>query len=107
MDEETKENKRSMMKGSMAWIHATLGHVHEGLCQATAKYYNGKVSGTVNNCEACMKAKARQKPLSMAVLFSEKAVGESIYIDILPMKETSLGGSKNWLLAVDKKSGYC
>ena len=31
-DGEMKEHQKSLMKGSMKWIHVTLGHAHEGVC---------------------------------------------------------------------------
>jgi hypothetical protein len=42
-------------------IHAILGHINEEKVKRTAKYYGIDLIGTMEKCEHCVLAKARQK----------------------------------------------
>ena len=41
--------------------HQIMGHAHDRTSMLTAKYYNIKVTGTLEPCEDCKLSKARQK----------------------------------------------
>ena len=98
----TERGKRTFMD-----IHRQLGHAGPETCKHTIKKYGWKVNGDYENCESCMKGKARQKPMNKDTSTHASEKGERIFIDIAPMKHKSFGGSKNWSLIVDDNTDCC
>ena len=87
--------------------HARLGHVNEESFIKTAKYLGWEITGELKSCESCLRAKAKQKMIKKETEEKSSVPGERVFIDITPMKFSSLGGSRNWLLVVDDFSDFC
>jgi len=85
-------------------MHEILGHVSEETMRKTAKFYDWKISGTLNKCSDCGLAKSKQANTSKEKVLRSKVPGERLFIDISSVKGKSYSGSKFWLLVVDDNS---
>jgi hypothetical protein len=63
--------------------------------------YEFKSSGNFDTCEQCAIAKARKKNVNKNWLGSSNLPGKHLYVDIISIKERSIGGAKFWALIVD------
>jgi hypothetical protein len=81
-------------------LHKLLGHCGEDATGMAAKSFGYDVVGNYKTCEACSVAKARQKNIDSIT------TGESLYVDISPIKGGRNGGSKICELVVDDYSSY-
>ena len=90
-------------------FHELLGHPSLAKTKLVAKYYGVKLTGKFADCEACAKAKARQKniPKEIPAENKSKNPGERLFMDISSIKAHSFGGAKYWLLIMDEATGYC
>jgi hypothetical protein len=88
-------------------IHHILGHASEETTKRTAKYYRVELKGTMEKCESCALAKARQKNVSKVTEHKATKVGERIYMDISSVNTHTFGGNKYWLLVIDAFSDMC
>ena len=70
----------------------------------TAKYYNIKVTGTLEPCEDCKLSKARQKNVTKLSEGTATAPGERLCVDISSVRDVSFGGNKFWILVLDDKT---
>ena len=73
----------------------------------TANYMKLKLIGTLPPCEACAKAKIRQRNIpkkKMKKLPTRPRY--RVYIDICSFKQVSRGGNRHWLVVVDEFSDY-
>ena len=65
------------------------------------------LTGDLQVCEECALAKAKQQSVPKFITSATSYPGEKVYYDITPMRFSSYGGSKNWLLIVDDYSDFC
>jgi len=70
----------------------------------TAKYYNIKVTGTLEPCEDCKLSKARQKNVTKLSEGTAPAPGERLCVDISSVRDVSFGRNKFWILVLDDKT---
>lgn len=83
--------------------HSLFGHASEDTTRKTAALYGLKVTGTMDLCDACATAKAKQKNVNK-VGSSTTRPGERLYVDISSVSATSIGGSKFMIMIVDDYS---
>ena len=57
-------------------------------------------------CKSCIKGKQRQKNIPKKTELRAEKTGERVYFNISSIQYKSLGGSKFWLLFVDKYIGF-
>ena len=88
-------------------LHQITGHTGEHLLKPTANYMKLKLIGRLQCCEACVKAKIRQRNVQKRKIkkMSTK-LGYRVFIDISSLKQVSRGGNKHWLIVVDEFSDY-
>ena len=88
-------------------FHQMTGHTGEHLLRTTAENMGIKLTGKLEPCEICAKAKIRQENVPKK---NEKHVrsrpGYRMFIDISSFKHESMGGKRHWLIAVDEFSDY-
>ena len=73
----------------------------------TANYMKLKLLGRLPPCEACAKAKIRQRNVKKKKLKKMPTKpGYRVFIDISSFKQTSRGGNRHWLIVVDEFSDY-
>ena len=85
-------------------MHKLLGHVGEASMRSTAKSMEIKISGKLETCESCAKAKARQKNLVKETKSGATKPGERICMDITSIREKSFSGSiSKYFLQFKKK----
>jgi len=94
-------------KETLKEAHRILGHPGEGITRRTAKGYDWKVRGTLEVCEDCAIAKAKQKPISKTTETVAKEPGGRMLLDISSVKGVSGGGRRFWILAVDDATDRC
>eukprot|EP00984_Skeletonema_dohrnii_P022875 scaffold11976_cov67-Skeletonema_dohrnii-CCMP3373.AAC.1 len=82
-------------------LHCELGHPGEAATRATGKARGLKVTGSFKPCEGCFVGKAKKTNVSKEPNERSNIPGERLFIDISSPKQTSLGGKKHWLLALD------
>ena len=86
-------------------FHQMTGHTAEYLMKTTADYMGIKLTGKLEQCEACAQAKIRQANVPKK---KEKQVpsrpGYRLFIDISSFKHESMGGKRHWLVVVDEFS---
>jgi hypothetical protein len=75
----------------------------------TAKYYGVILEGTLEQCEGCGLAMAKQKALNKQTSWKAKAPYERIFVDASGPHPETMGGNKYWFQAVDDFSrfGWC
>ena len=92
---------------SMSKFHEMTGHTGEHLLRPTANYMKLKLIGTLPSCEACEKAKIRQRNIPKKKM---KKLPTSpryrVFMDICSFKQVSRGGNRHWLVVVDEFSDY-
>ena len=74
-------------------LHQVTGHAGQQLMADTAKYYG--VTGVVTKCLTCSLEKIRQKNIPKKNESTTKNPGERMYLDILSIKDESLGGRRH------------
>ena len=88
-------------------LHLMTGHTGDHLLKPTANYMKLKLVGRLPPCEACAKAKIRQRNVQKKKLKKMPAKpGYRVFIDISSFKQVSRGGNKHWLIMVDEFSDY-
>ena len=90
---------------SMSKFHEMTGHTGKHLLKPTAKYMKLKLIGTLPPCEACAKAKIRQRnsPKKKMKKLPTRP-GYRIFMDICSLKQVSRGRNRHWLVVVDEFS---
>ncbi|MGH3055561.1 MAG: hypothetical protein ACRDL7_11350, partial [Gaiellaceae bacterium] len=82
--------------------HEEYGHLSEGPLRATLRDENIRVTGEWKQCDACARAKARQKAVPKTTEAKATRPGERICIDTSgPFQETP-AGSRYWIKCVDE-----
>ena len=88
-------------------LHLMTGHTGEHLLKPTANYMKLKLIGRLPPCEACAKAKIRQRTVQKKKIKKMPTKpGYRVFIDISSLKQVSRGGNKHWLIMVDEFSDY-
>ena len=88
-------------------LHLMTGHTGEHLLKPTANYMKLKLIGRLPPCEACAKAKIRQRNVQKKKIKKlPTKPGYRVFIDISSFKQVSRGGNKHWLIMVDEFSDY-
>ena len=86
-------------------LHQITGHTGEHLLKPTANYMKLKLLGRLPPCEACAKAKIRQRNVQKRKIKKMPTKpGYRVFIDISSFKQVSRGGNKHWLIVVDELS---
>ena len=92
---------------SMSKFHEMTGHTGEHLLNPTANYMKLKLIGTLPPCEACAKAKIRQRNIPKKKMKKlPTRPGYRVFMDICSFKQVSRGGNRHWLVVVDEFSDY-
>ena len=81
--------------------HGVLGHPGMDVTKTTMTHWGFKVTGSQKYCEACVKAKGKQKNIKKTTDTIAKEKGERLFIDISSLHRASGGGSRHWALIVD------
>ena len=90
---------------SMSKFHEMTGHTGEHLLKSTVKYMKLKLIGTLPPCEACAKAKIRQRNMPKKKMKKlPTRSGYRVFVDICSFKQVSRGGNRHWLVVVDELS---
>ena len=92
---------------SMSKFHEMTGHPDEHLLKPIKNYMKLKLIGTLPPCEACEKAKIRQRNIPKKKM--KKLLTRSeyrVFIDICSFKQVSRGGNRHWLVVVDEFIDY-
>ena len=88
-------------------LHQITGHKGEHLLKPTANYMKLKLLGSLPPCEACAKAKIRQRKVQKKKIKKMPTKpGYRAFIDISSFKQASRGGNRHWLIVVDEFSDY-
>ena len=88
-------------------LHHMTGHTEEHLLKPTANYMKFKLVGKLPPCEACAKAKIRQRNVQKKKINRMPTKpGYRVFIDISSFKQVSRRGIKHWLIVVDEFSDY-
>lgn len=86
--------------------HARLGHQNFEKVMTILKHNNIKYSGSKESCVACLQGKQHRLPFSKSITETNKTC-QLIHADVCgPMEETSIGGSRYFLLLKDDYSNY-
>jgi hypothetical protein len=85
-------------------LHVILGHPSEDKTRLTAKEMGLEVFGEFKICEDCHMGKARRKKLSKIPKAKTGVPFENLNIDIEPIKNTTNGVNKNWIMVTDRCS---
>ena len=92
---------------SMSKFHEMTGHTGEHLLKPTANYMKLKLIGTLPPCEACAKAKIRQRNIPKKKMKKlPTRPGYRVFMDICSFKQVSRGGNRHWIVVVDEFSDY-
>ena len=87
-------------------LHQMTGHTGEHLLKPTANYMKLKLLGRLPPCEACAKAKIRQRNVQKKKIKKiPTKPGYRVFIDIISFKQASRG-NRHWLIVVDEFSDY-
>ena len=90
---------------SMSKLHEMTGHTGEHLLKLTSKYMKLKLIGRLPPCEACAKAKIRQRNIPRKKMKKlPTRPGYRVFMDIYSFKQVSRGGNRHWLVVVDEFS---
>ena len=88
-------------------LHQITGHTGEHLLKPTANYMKFKLLGRLPPCEACAKAKIRQRNVQKKKIKKiPTKPGYRVLIDISSFKQVSRGWNRHWLILVDEFSDY-
>ena len=88
-------------------LHQMAGLTGVHLLKPTANYMKLKLVRRLASCEACAKAKIRQRNVQKKkVKKMPTKQGYRVFIDISSFKQVSRGGNKHWLIVVDEFSDY-
>lgn len=85
-------------------LHEMLGHPGKEALRNTVKDLGIEIKNEDEVCEACCKAKARQKDLNKKVEVKADLPGKHLYADIIWITKESLGGKSFWILVVDENT---
>ena len=92
-------------KSSMLKFHQITGHTGEHLLRPTAKYMKIELTGKLAPCEICAQAKIRQVNVPKEKMKKVPTrPGYGVFIDISSFEQSSRGGNRNCLIAVDEFS---
>lgn len=81
--------------------HDKFGHPSEALLRKTTTFYGIKLTGKLESCEACARAKAKQKSVAKTTEVEETYVGERLYLDQSGPFEKTWNGKRYLQCAVD------
>ena len=88
-------------------LHLMTRHTGEHLLKPTANYMRLKLVGRLPPCEACAKAKIRQRNVQKKKIQKMPTKpGYRVFIDISSFRQVRRGGNKHWLIMVDEFSDY-
>ena len=88
-------------------FHQITGHTGEHLLKPTANYMKLKLLGRIPPCEACAKAKIRQRNVQKRKIKKMPTKpGYRVFIDISSFRQVIRGGNRHWLIVVDEFSDY-
>ena len=88
-------------------LHKILHHCETNTVIHTGSKLGLKIQDTMNDCESCAKAKAKQKKMAKVTDTKSNVRGERLFMDISTIKQKSYGGGKHWLLAMDDSTDVC
>ena len=81
--------------------HERLGHVGESILRATCKEKGIKLTGSLDTCDGCSRAKARAKNLNKTTNIKATKPGERLFLDTSGPYPVSTGGNRYWIKIVD------
>ena len=87
-------------------LHRILFHTHEDAIRKTAEFYKWKVSGKLEVCEDCARAKIKSARTKKLTETKANEIGERIFLDISSTRHPSMGGRHFWILVLDDFTGY-
>lgn len=87
-------------------MHSLLGHPSEAKTRATCKHFGISCFNNLVACEFCKLGKAHQTKLKKFNANKSTVPLQRVFIDICPIKSTSMGNKRNWLLIVDEATKY-
>ena len=87
--------------------HKIFGHPNENTLKQTAITNNITLTGTLQPCETCLIAKARQSNIPKFTDSKSQKPGERLCIDVSSVNSTKQHVTKFWLLIVDECTDYC
>lgn len=82
--------------------HVILGHACEAKLRRAAKVFGWKLTGTLQLCENCQKAKGRQKDTCKVSSVQASKPGERLFADAFGPYEATPSGSRFGLMVVDQ-----
>jgi hypothetical protein len=88
------------------YAHKLSGHCGSEALKSTGEIHDIKASGSLEIREDCAITKVKQKNMSELWSRSSKVAGESLYIDIIPIKGRSFGGAQYWALIINNRTNY-
>jgi hypothetical protein len=101
-----KNDKLNNIKNGKNWdindLHVALGHPSEDKTRLTAKALGVEVYGEFAICQDCHMGKARRKKISKIPTVKTSIPFENLNIDMEPIKSTTNGVNKNWVLVTDR-----
>ena len=100
---ETEQNERSL---DINTAHRCWGHPGETRMREMAITAKVKLSGKLQQCNACCVDKAKCKPIANTTESSSQVVGERIFIDTTGPFPMSSGGNRYARGALNDASGY-
>ena len=106
--EHAEETNTTLVRNTMSksTFHQVTGHAGHQYMNATAKYYNMDLKGTVKQCISCSLEKIWQKNIPKENNKKSEEPGTRMYLDISSMRKPSIGGRKHWALMVDEATKY-
>ena len=81
--------------------HGFLGHPGMDVTRSTMNHWGFSVKGKADYCEACVRAKAKQKNIKKTTHTLATTKCERLYIDISSVSQASGGGKRHWAMVVD------
>jgi hypothetical protein len=103
---DNQQNQSKLKTIDINEWHLQLNHAGENILRSTARAMNVKLVGTLRDCVACSKAKARNKNTSKKSKNPATQPGQRLQVDISGPFHKGLGGSRYWLKIVDEHSTF-
>ena len=100
-----REDSKGLKKLDINEAHEKMGHSCAAVLKSTCKQMGIQLVGSLKACEACMKAKARAKPVKKTTDKKATRVGERVFLDTSGPFAPSIRGSKYWGKICDQFSG--
>ena len=90
---------------AMSKFHEITGHAGDHLLKPTANYMKLKLIGRLLPCEACAKAKIRQRNIPKKKMKKlPTRPGYRVFMVVCSFKQVSRGGNRHWLVVIDEFS---